>query len=461
MLFRNGLTFALGASLVLGACASAGGAGAAGAAAATPGRETKFSSSATLALAQAEGADSAQAQQFYQQALAQAQQGIAADANNPRHYLLAGNAQAGLGSYAEANSMWTRAAELAPAMADEVRTSREQAWAKLFNAGVVAYNAGSADVAIRSWEAANQIYDARGESYLNLAAVYTQQEQYDRAVAAYRGALAAYDREPGGEMTPEETAERAANRQEVITNLGQLYVTTERYGEAETLYRELLAKNPNDIAVQSSLAVALSKQGKKADALQSYDKLLASPQLSSNDMFNVGVGLFQIEEYDRAAKAFRGVTEQNPNNRDAWYNLVNALYAQEKAQPLVPVAERLMQLDPLNENAALILARAYRDTKQNQKALATLESIERAPVFVDNLQLRTENGRSVIRGSVTSKAARAGSPVQLRFTFYGPSGELGTQTVTVNAPAAEQSANFEAALESPTPATGYRYQVVG
>jgi tetratricopeptide (TPR) repeat protein len=457
MRFRNGFVFALSASLALGACASAGGAGGGGGSRPS---NTKFSTSAQLFIAQAEGAEGDAARGLYQQALDQAVQGVEANANNPQHYYLAGIAYTGLGDATGADSMFTRATELYPDYAADVETAREQGWARAFNAAVNAYNAGNQQEAMRLWEQANRLYDKRPEGFFNLAAVYTQDEQYDRAAQAYRDALAALERAPARELTPEEVADRAESKETAMTSLGQLLVTTEQFPEAEQLYRSYLQENPNDVSAQSSLAVVLAKQGKKAEAMQTYEQLLASPNVSANDVFNIGVGLFQIEEHARAADAFRRATEMNPNNRDAWYNYANALYAQEKWNEVVPVAQRLLQIDPLNENASLILARAYRDTRQNREALRVLETNEAAPIFVNNLQLRTSEGRSTIRGTAEPKSARAGTPVQLRFTFFGPSGELGTQTVTVTAPAAGATANFEAVLQNPTPATGYRYEVV-
>ena len=420
---------------------------------------SQISDNARQLLTEAEIAEEPGSRELYQQALAQSLECIQAVPDNPQHYYLAGIAYAGVGDVAGADSMFTRATELYPEYAADVEAAREGAWARYFNAAIDAYNVGKIDKAVQFWEQANQIYNKRPEGFFNLAAVYTQDEQYDKAAAAYREALAALERAPSRELTPEEVAERAESKQTAMTSLGQLLIATDRFPEAEQLNRTYLQENPTDVSAQSNLAVVLAKQGKKAEAMQTYESLLTSPNITANDVFSIGVGLFQIEEHARAADAFRRATEMSPNNRDAWYNYANALYAQEKWNEVIPVAQRLLQIDPLNENAALILARAYRDTKQNREALRVLEATEAAPVFVNNLQLRTSEGRSTVRGTVEPKSARAGTPVQLRFTFFGPSGELGTQTVTVTATAAGATANFEAVLQNPTPATGYRYEV--
>ncbi len=74
--------------------------------------------------------------------------------------------------------------------------------------------------------------------------------------------------------------------------------------------------------------------------------------------------------------------------------------------------------------------------------------------------MRVAQGKSTVRGKVVGNKAAAGSPVTLRFTFHSDTGPIGTQDVTVNAPAKEATANFEVTLANPTAATGYTYQLV-
>lgn len=456
MRFQRGLIFALAVSVAVGAC---------GPAATTDGTQgpspanTRFTNQANLQLAQAQTAEGEQARQLYQQALDITLEGIESAPENPQHYYIAGIAQAGLGDFAAADTMWNRALEIFPGYEEDIEVAREQAWAQAFNEGVVAYNAGNMDEAVRQWTLANQVFEGRPEAYFNLAAIYTQQQQFDQAVDAFRQSVVALDREPGRELSPEEIEERDESRITALQNLGQLQLHTEQFADAEATFRRLSEAQPDNVAAQSSLAVALARQGRQDEAMQAYQTLLARPNLSANDIMSVGVGLFQAEQFQQAGDAFRRITEMAPNNRDAWYNYLNALYAQERFTDLIPVADRLIELDPLNENAHLILARAHREAGQNQRALQVLQRNEAHPIHVDNFQLRAEENRSVLSGVATGGQARAGAPVRLEFTFFGPDGDLGSETVTVTAPAQGETASFEVALTSPTPAVGFRYRV--
>lgn len=468
----RGLVFSLGVALLAGGCAAGAATGGAAAgpvtspsgkeyAPGTPPRQTEFSKQAQIHLVKAQAAPEGQAEPLYRQALQQAEAGIAADSANPVHFFLAGTAYAGLGEYEAADRAFDRAEEIYPAYEMEVDPVRLEAWGRTFNEGVSRYNEQATDEAVRLWTEANVIYNKRPEAYLNLAAVNTQAANYDAAVQMYRDALAALDREPAVTLTPEEVEERKNARTEILTNLGQLLLFTERYADAEQVYRQQLEANPADVAAQSNLAVVQARLGKKEEAMATYERLLASTDLAATDVFDVGVGLFQIEEFDRAAQAFKRVTEALPQSRDAWFNYLNALYAQKKYEELIPVAERVTTIDPLNADTYLIMAAAHREAKQNQQALKALQAKAALPVTVSGMQVRAGTGRSTLQGTVTGGTARANTPIQLEFSFFGPNGEaLGSKTVTVAAPREGETSSFQVDVENATPVVAYSYTVV-
>src|SRR5690606_32044283 len=99
----------------------------------------------------------------YQEALTQAQAGIAADSTNPIHFYLAGEGSAGVGDFEAADSLWRIAERMYPAYELEIEPTRENFWAQEFNRGVEAYNAGNMEEAIEAWTNAHFIYKLRPE----------------------------------------------------------------------------------------------------------------------------------------------------------------------------------------------------------------------------------------------------------------------------------------------------------
>lgn len=357
--------------------------------------QTAFSRDAEQTLLRAQVVGQNARQPLYQQALTQAQAGIAADANNPQHYFLAGQAHVSMGNYVAADSAFRRAETLCAAYGEETLPLRLQAYQTLYNQGLEAYEANDTAKAVAAWQGSTRIFDREPDPYFNLAILHTARGQYDQAVAMYNQTLTALER-PGIDTSAAAVAARADLRPKIEAGL-----------------------------------------------------------------LNVGAQYFQAKNYPRAAEVFERLTRLSPNNRDAWYNYALALYTQERWPQLIPVAQRVIQMDPLNENANIILFNALKNANQNNEALKVLQATEALPIHVAGVQLEPGEGRSVLRGQVAGNQARAGSPVRLEFTFYGPAGALGTpQQVTVNAPAKGATANFEVALQNPTPVVSYSYRVV-
>jgi tetratricopeptide (TPR) repeat protein len=464
MRFRRGTLYALIAALAVGGCASAtagsgagGGAGAAGRTSVTgrvyepgiPPRENAQSRAATIALATGR----------HDEALATARAGIAADSTNPIFYYIAGEAAAGLNQFELADSMWTIAQRMYPAYELDIEPSRENAWVTEYNRGSEAYNAGNMEAAGEAWASAHMLYKLRPVAVQNLGIVRIQQMRYDDAIAAFREGLANLELVPASRaLEPDELAEKEESREIMTDNLVQILLFTERWADAEQLLRQVVAANPDDVEAQANLAAAVSGQGRTEEATQMYSRLLTTPNLGPGQLFNIGVSLFNGDQPREAAQAFARVTDLIPNHRDAWFNQANALYDAAAWNDLVPVAARLTQIDPLSETATLIHARAYRELGQNDQALEVLTRVETMPIYVEDLQISAAGDATVVQGRAEGNNAAAGTPVRLRFTFYGDNGqEVGTQTVTVPAPAREQSANFEVRLDEP--AAAYRYEI--
>ena len=134
------------------------------------------------------------------------------------------------------------------------------------------------------------------------------------------------------------------------------------------------------------------------------------------------------------------------------------MYKMQRWTDLIPVAQRVATIDPLNQNAQIILFNAFKESKQNEQALKVLTNVDALPVYVDEVRIETpESGPGRLTGKVTGNKAAAGAPVNLTFTFWGPSGNVGTQSVTVNAPAKGASANFQVPLPQGATVSSFSY----
>lgn len=385
------------------------------------------------------------------------------DSTNALVRAIAAEAQASLGDVTAAQANFEAALRLAPNGAAAVEARRADAWARLYNEGATVYGTGDVDATIAAWEKANQVAPGlRHEGYMNLGILYTGKRDYERAAQSYQAALTAIDKPLEG-LTPEQVQERAEARESMVQSLGEILLFTDKHTEAEKLFAAELARNPNDVGVQGKVAAAIAAQpGREAEATAIYDRLLSTPNLGVNDYHDVGVALFGSKNYPRAAEAFAKVAAARPDSREAWYNQANALYAAKQWPALLPVAQKLITLDPLYEDSWLLLKEAQRNANQNEAALKTLETVETFPIKLADVTARQSGNRTVINATAIGNAAAQGTPVQLRFTFYGADGApIGTQTASITAPVKDASTPVEVTFEGSAPAAGgYKYELV-
>jgi tetratricopeptide (TPR) repeat protein len=409
MRLQRGLVLALGVAAVSAACAagSTGGTAAPAAAAATMSDVTCTGATPSAATRTAQGAlnrtmlpgmkPETQAP-YYQQAITAVQ----AEMTNPYNLFIAGQAHAGLGHYAAADSAFAQAVQLCPGFAEDVREARRGAYTTAFNAAVASLNANDTATAITGFNNAITVFPAGSDALFNLGLLYYQTGDPAHAVQYYNRTLTAL-------RTPEDTTE--ATRLQAVETRGNVLMG-----------------------------------------------LLGS-----------GSAYFQKDQFGPAADVFRSITQADPNSRDAWYNLALALYKQNRFADLLPVAQRLTQIDPLNYNAQIILFNAYkgladaagtnRNDPNRNLALSTLAAADSLPVQVEGVRVENNAGTARLTGTAVGGKTPAGRPVSLEFTFYGATGRLGAQTVTFNAPAKDQRANFEVSLPTTVPATSFSYRV--
>jgi tetratricopeptide (TPR) repeat protein len=385
--------------------------------------------------------------------------GVEAEPGNPIHYMLAGLAHAELKEYGEAGEMFTVAQQLYPAYELDIEPEREAAWIELFNAGVAAYAEGDIEGTIEAWDQAGMMWNLRPDASLNLATLFNGEGRWDDAIWAYQRVVTGLERGPVTRvLTLEEIQTRENLRKSSEESLTQLLLFTERFAEAEPILRRQLEADSTNVEVRGDLAAALHGLGNDTEAAAIYAGLLSDTGLEARELFSVGIALYRANDFVAAADAFERLTRLQPDSRDAWFNYANSLFAAESWESLAAVGERLAEVDPLGEDSGLIAARAHLELGDEQAAVEGLNRTEAAPVHVEGLQLRPSDAETSLQGRVVGNTAEPGTSVYLRFTFFGADGFLGTEPLTVLAPAPGTRQRFEVTYAGL--ATAYRYELV-
>jgi tetratricopeptide (TPR) repeat protein len=375
--------------------------------------------------------DPAQRNEMYEQAMTHLRQGMEQDATNAKVWLLAGQVYAAMGSMTEADAAFLRAVEIHPDYAEEIALEREQAWVNKFNEGIGLMDEQRYDEAITALEQAELIYQQRPEALMNLGALYANRHDHAKARAAF---------------------ERAAE-----STRGPLFEQLDEEGRESWLrFRDMATLNVAQITAQE------------------------------------GVDAFEARRYAEAAELFGKAAKVNPQARDYIFNHVQSLWAltsdledvveanadgaaqaRQQLLDLYPEIEQLAtatrRLDPNNELLFLIQARSSRmrgdllgtEPERNaghQGALKLLQEHDALPWTMEELIVTTGADGAVLRGTIKNRKLEAGTPVAIEFSLVDLDGDVvGTQVVTVPAPAVDETASFEGRVDVEGEMAGWRY----
>jgi tetratricopeptide (TPR) repeat protein len=371
---------------------------------------------------------------LYQQALTSLTEGMQKDPTNPKVWLLAGEVYAGLDNFNAADSAFTKALQMHAEYADEIDGQREQMWLKLFQAGVALMDKQQNDEAITKLEQAQKIYPKRPEALLNLGVLYSAKSQQDKAGAAFRQAVAVVHSPISEKLNAEQKAQWKSFEDMANLSLAQMDATT-------------------------------------------------------------GIDAFQAQKYPEAAEAFRRALKINPYSRDYAYNLAQALFVNagklEEARKtakgdelakinaqLPPLYDEMKQValkvqtfDPANSDVYIIQAHSIKGmgdlsadakakTDAQNRTLDMLTQGQNMPVEVSDVAVALGDGEAKLSGTVKTLKATPGSPVKLKVTVVDINGApIGTQEITVAAPAVGATANFEGTAKTTGSLAGWKYEV--
>ena len=375
---------------------------------------------------------------------------------------------------------------------------REAAWGQTTNAALQALNAQQFDSAAKLAERGLVVYKKSPLSYYVLAT--TAQQKGDNARAAQYWPRVA-------EATASDTSQQARElRGAALQNLAIIAANgaqgapaaekPARATEAAAAIRAFLAAyptSPDAPRMQATLAQMITLTGDKSALGAVYADQLANPtKYDDLALTNAGVIASQANNPADAAKLFSAALAQNPLQRDALNNLTSSYYGLKQYQAMIPVAQRLMAVDPANPDNPLFLAYAYKGLYDATKSPALRKAYSDSlvkynrlstemPVKVSFTEFTRGDTRAVLGMNVEAlkvgaaasaragartaarPAAAAGAPKTYAFTFefLDKSGAVvDTQQVSVGpvAPGQSKAARVESAKGG---VVAFRYKMAG
>ena len=379
-------------------------------------------------------------------------------ADNPAAWYYLGRIYLQRGDIYGADSALTRAEKLAPACAKEIDGYRRNAWVALIKGGNGFEEQKNLDSALVLYRQATVTYRKSPIAYYQAAAVFNEQGATDSAAAYYGHAVAA-----SGSVT-DTTEQKIRNRS--AFNQGALLLNSKQYAEAAAAFERYLKWVPNDVEAKRGLAGAYRGQGQAARAQALEEEIVAAGGSAARggapgagagtaDLMNVGVNLYNDKKYVEAAEAFAKVAEAEPYNRDALFNLSNTYLALKDGAKLLPTAQRLSAIEPMNENSLKLVGEGYKQVKQVDEAVKVAEKVLALPVDVKVTDFSPGASNATLTATATGREAQTpagkpipAAPVTLAVEFLdAKGGVVGSQDVAVPALEAGKSQEIKATAQ--------------
>ena len=120
-----------------------------------------------------------------------------------------------------------------------------------------------------------------------------------------------------------------------------------------------------------------------------------------------------------------------PGYRDALYNLANVYFVLRDSSHMLPVAQKLYAIDPMNRTTLRLMAQAWQFRGRGDSTLYYLtigDSLLPAEVTIEKFDSQGQSPS--IRGKVANFHNRPTTPMKLTFEFLNAKGDVVASTST-------------------------------
>jgi tetratricopeptide (TPR) repeat protein len=207
----------------------------------------------------------------------------------------------------EAEAFLRAATTLKPT--DHVEEGRARAWLSLAHA----LEAKTPDDALQAYYKAAEQTPKDPEPHLSAGLLYERQNKFSDAEAEYKQVLT---------LNPQST--------EAAIGLTNIYMKSNRVGDAEPLLRRLAGERADDAGIHLQLGRVLEAEGKKDDAIAEFQTALKIAPADSAGQREIADLYAESGKNDLAEKAYRSLSAAQPNDPELHRGLGKALLLQKK-----------------------------------------------------------------------------------------------------------------------------------
>ena len=279
-----------------------------------------------------------------------------------RRYALA---QAGLGEaywrkYEQTkDTQWADQAKKSSTAAIGLNDKLAQVYVTL---GMIHTGTGRYEEAVQNLQKALALDPINADAYRELAKTYQRMGRVNDAESTYRNAIAVRPSYWGAH-----------------NELGGFYYRLGRYADAEKEFRSVVALTPDNARGYSNLGVTAYYQNRYEEAAKMLEKSVAIKP-SGAAYSNLGLVFYTLTQYTEAARYYELAIQTSGRESQWWHNLAAAYQwsneprkARAAFQRTAELAEEQRRVNPRDPSLLILLADAYSNLNQAQRARELLE----------------------------------------------------------------------------------------
>ena len=205
-----------------------------------------------------------------------------------------------------------------------------------------------------------KIYKNSGEEKVGmiLAGVYTGLDKEDKAWTLYKKLLA---------QNPE--------NEDACIFLGKAHALKKQLVKAVNQLIDCVKKNPKSGIYDYYLGKLSIDQGKIDKAVSHFEKSHKKQPGLSQAVNALGIIYEEKEKFAAAIKIYKKHLEVSPDDTSILNRIVQVLFNQEKYQEVIPYAEQLIDIEPDNLNLKVKLGVLYTDAKKYNEAISIFKDL--------------------------------------------------------------------------------------
>ena len=215
--------------------------------------------------------------------------------------------------------------------------------------------------------------------------VYLAMDSVDRAIVEFsRATLADPDYVPALEA------------------LGDAYAKQGISSLAVVQYEKAVSLDSMDTDLRFKLGQMYMKEKRYGEAAQQYQYVLAVDSTNSSATLDLAKLYFAAKQYENSALLFGKHLAEHPEDKDMWPFYMDALFYSRQFTEAIPIADRLLKSEQKMSKALRVKGRSYYELKDYANATATYELLDNIDTLqVDELLIMAKGYQEIKNDSMT------------------------------------------------------------